>query len=390
MFIFLLSVVFFNQVDATIQKNIYDEARLADAKKHFQFVVHNERSRFGNFISKMDWVTQEAKEKYGKLIEPLKARQKLSNLWHETFEYILSDLAISHQAQAWMSKKESEGSLKKRHLRAWIYEQTKAACLNGYKLEHDLKETIYRVNQIEKMQKESYVKEECSALLKEPKIDATTIIEVREEDTIQAAKRLLDEKLSPVALNFANKYTAGGGVICGAQAQEEDLFRRSSYCFGLDVKYHPDLKNAFSAKKYEIPEFGLVYTPHVEIIRGSESEGYPFIEPFEVDFIASAAYDFSKRTCDVPKEGYAEKMKRKIRSIMRLAVETEHNAIVLGAFGCGAFKNCPEDVARLFKQVIEEVEFQGQFVKITFAIMDNKESNNYSIFKKILLADRNP
>lgn len=60
-----------------------------------------------------------------------------------------------------------------------------------------------------------------------------------------------------------------------------------------------------------------------------------------------------------PKE--QEQTKDKIRTILRIAMEHCHDALVLGALGYGAFGNPPAQVAKLFYEVFEEPEFKNQF-----------------------------
>ena len=86
-------------------------------------------------------------------------------------------------------------------------------------------------------------------------------------------------------------------------------------------------------------------------------------------------------------------MKAKIRGALRIAILKGHTKIVLGALGCGAFGNPPEDVARCFVSVFEEREFQGGwFEDIVFAVLDNAKGKNggengqgnYGIFYRAL------
>ena len=74
----------------------------------------------------------------------------------------------------------------------------------------------------------------------------------------------------------------------------------------------------------------------------------------------------------------------KIRTIFRIALQNNHNAIVLGAFGCGIFHNPPEDIAKCFDIVINEKEFKNAFEKIVFAILEDNKSGNFLPFKKQL------
>ena len=58
----------------------------------------------------------------------------------------------------------------------------------------------------------------------------------------------------------------------------------------------------------------------------------------------------------------------------------QHDSLVLGAFGCGVFKNDPFTVAKIFRQHLESTEFKNSFKKIIFAISNAKM---YHIFKQV-------
>ena len=56
---------------------------------------------------------------------------------------------------------------------------------------------------------------------------------------------------------------------------------------------------------------------------------------------------------------------------------------MLGAFGCGAFHNDPEVVARAYKVALEE--FPKVFKKIEFAVYcPDTDTKNYEIFSRVL------
>ncbi len=368
----------------------YFEARLEDSKVHYNFILEVLQRR--NQISS-DAVATINKEldahnnsrdcfydavdqiELNKMIGP-NMSECLKKSWEDSFGYIFFPREICCTGERFHQITDTE---EKRKIRARVYEETKAACIYGYRTTE--KCTPQKIAQ---MQHGTFVVESLSPLEQLGKY-STTEVKVFKMDTIHLTRKLQEEGYRPVALNFANKNRVGGGVTRGAMAQEEELFRRSTYCFGLNVKYNAKLHKQLNGE-YLIPEFGAIYTPHVEILRETESEGYRFIKPFEVDFIAAAGYNLSAGAYDAPAspENYFKGIKKKIKNILRLAVKTDHDAVVLGALGCGAFKNDPRIVATAFKDVLGKKEFQGQFKMVAFGILDGENDNKFRTFQEIL------
>ncbi len=205
-----------------------------------------------------------------------------------------------------------------------------------------------------------------------------TEITVENLDSLIAAKNLLDEGYNPVVLNMANRQKPGGGVYSGAGAQEENLFRRTNLFRSL--YQFSDL-----AKMYNIPmstnsypmdrNFGGIYSPDVTVFRGLEKDGYPLLKDFyKVSIISVAAMNRPQIDSEGNVAEYlVEGIKNKIRTILRIAEEHAHDSLVLGAFGCGAFKNPPTHIAKLFHEIIDS-EFKGKFKKICFAILEDHNS----------------
>ena len=70
--------------------------------------------------------------------------------------------------------------------------------------------------------------------------------------------------------------------------------------------------------------------------------------------------------------------------ILSCAAAKGADTLVLGAFGCGAFQNNPETVAKAYKTVLEI--FPNVFRRIEFAICCPPQNDtNYQIFKKNLI-----
>lgn len=201
--------------------------------------------------------------------------------------------------------------------------------------------------------------------------------------------------LSVSVLNMASRRNPGGGVINGAGAQEEYLFRCSDYykflyCY---ASYAKEYGLQRSMHQYPLDRnFGGIYSSGVTIFRENEETGYKLAKsPWRVNMIAVAGMSSPRLVIENNKERIAaelvEGVKNKISTIFSIACEHGQRNLVLGAIGCGAFHNPPEHVAELFRDVINKNEFSGAFLKICFAIKKDHNSHgdrNYLAFKKIL------
>ena len=211
-----------------------------------------------------------------------------------------------------------------------------------------------------------------------PKQERATIIEVIAEDSLLAGKKLLEEGYNPAVLNFANRQTPGGGVMGGSGAQEENIFRRSNIFMSLYQFHYHGVQLGIKQRQEQYPmdrNTGGAYSPNVIVFRGLETEGYPLLEhPYVLGIVTVAAMNRPElERPDRIAAHLVEPVRRKIRTIFRIALKHGHDAIVLGAWGCGAFKNPPEHIAELFHSVMNEDEFVNRFKKVVFAIVDRKK-----------------
>ena len=55
-------------------------------------------------------------------------------------------------------------------------------------------------------------------------------------------------------------------------------------------------------------------------------------------------------TCNVSRDKVNNCMKSRIQHLLYSALEQGAEILILGAFGCGVFKNDPYDVAKIFKE----------------------------------------
>ena len=64
---------------------------------------------------------------------------------------------------------------------------------------------------------------------------------------------------------------------------------------------------------------------------------------------------------------------RIIRMVLAIARENKHRNLLLGAWGCGVFKNDPNMVADAFGAWLESPTFQGCFDRVVFAVYDPRD-----------------
>lgn len=205
-----------------------------------------------------------------------------------------------------------------------------------------------------------------------------TEVKVENTDCLIAANNLKLQGLNPVVLNMASSKNPGGGVMGGAGAQEENLFRRSNLFKSMYqfAQYAEEYGLKRSVKQYPLDKnYGGVYTPNAVVFRGTQATGYPlFKQPHVLSFVAVAGISHPKLIKGelAPEEVIVTK--NKIRTIFRIALKHGHDSMVLGALGCGAFCNPPAQIARLFHEVMYEKEFRNHFRVITFAIIEDHNS----------------
>lgn len=221
---------------------------------------------------------------------------------------------------------------------------------------------------------------------------------VLKDDCLEVALYLIKLGLNPCVLNMANRQNPGGDVLGGAGAQEENLFRRSNLFLSLYQFAEYAEQYGLKKSKFQYPlerSTGGVYSSCITVFRGSEKNGYCLLkDSYQTSFVSVPAISnppLVKKSGEYfLSEEMVEPTKLKIRTILRIAGKYNHDSLVLSAFGCGAFRNPPNHIALLFKEVFQEEEFANRFRKIIFAIIDDHNSSrehnpggNYAPFKKV-------
>ncbi|MEU1515096.1 TIGR02452 family protein [Streptomyces sp. NPDC005811] len=194
-----------------------------------------------------------------------------------------------------------------------------------------------------------------------------TSVEVTGESSTEAARRLAD---APVAvLNFASARNPGGGYLNGAQAQEEALCRASAlYTCLLEARefyeHHRAHRDPFYTDR-------VVHAPAVPVFR--DDRGRLLDAPFTAGFLTSAAPNAGVVLRTVP-ERAAElpgALTARAERVLQTAAAHGYRRLVLGAWGCGVFRNDPAQVAGAFRALLGPGgTFERTFEQVVFGVLD--------------------
>ncbi|KTD41770.1 poly(ADP-ribose) glycohydrolase domain-containing protein [Legionella parisiensis] len=274
---------------------------------------------------------------------------------------------------------------------------------------------------------------------KKEKVDPPKKVEVVQQDFGVTALELTKKhgKVYPV-LNMANSLFPGGAALEGGSAQEENMWHRSSCarsllskgiyydeerkCFLYDdhtrrllsgqVKMSPDELHSLSVRRgIKIPEAYKVFMDeHPQIFfRGPEILVPTYSDEFtsKIQFIAdnvlsypllskekifpfyeirASAPELVGKEIDLENKDFAGQytgdLRHRISALLDTLILKGQTDAILGAWGCGSFKNKPEIVAEIFR---EEIEKRAKhFQHIVFPIIDTQQETNYPVFKKYL------
>jgi uncharacterized protein (TIGR02452 family) len=187
-----------------------------------------------------------------------------------------------------------------------------------------------------------------------------TRVQVTNETTLGAAERLLAQGLPPLALNFANGVHPGGGFLSGALAQEEVLCRSSALYATLEGD---PMYGAHAQRPLPDSTDWAIYSPAVPVFR--RDDGTPLGAPWACTVLTCAA----PYAPALGQPAAGDLLGQRIQRVLAIARAFGHSAVVLGAWGCGAFANDPARTARDFRQALE-TDFAGAFREVVFAIAD--------------------
>lgn len=208
-------------------------------------------------------------------------------------------------------------------------------------------------------------------------------LEITAESTFAALQRLQQQGAAKMGcLNFASARNPGGGFLNGAQAQEEALARSSALYESLLAarEYYDANRNHPSSLYLDL----LIVSPDVLFFR--DDEGTLLSEPVVVTVITAPAPNAGAVGQNEPARvsEIEPTLRRRAELVLRVAALHGITHLVLGAWGCGVFRNDPAMVARAFGDLLTPGgAYASHFTRVVFAIFDPTETgDNLAAFRR--------
>jgi uncharacterized protein (TIGR02452 family) len=200
---------------------------------------------------------------------------------------------------------------------------------------------------------------------------------VYNQTTLAVAAARVAQGYRVAILNFASATTPGGGWLNGALAQEESLARSSAlvYTFRDDAMYA-------DASHWRNPFYNdtVIVSPGVPFFRQHNGQ---FIDmPWQADVITSAAVHAKAVHAYMPERvgEIGPTIRQRTQKVFEVATTLDADILILGAWGCGAFGNDPDQIAQIMHDMMQVVDMR-RFVAIDFAVVDLYDPPlNYTAF----------
>lgn len=221
--------------------------------------------------------------------------------------------------------------------------------------------------------------EEGAALPLPPFVAEETRCLLRPQSAVRAVLDLAAASGKRIGvLNFASAKNPGGGFLNGAMAQEESLAASSGLYATLTANPEYYRRNrACGAMCYT---HCAIYSPEVVFFR---DERFTLLDrPVTASVLTLPAVNLGQVLQKGEDPARARQvMRERMALALRIFGAMGDRNLVLGAYGCGVFRNDPEEIARWWEELLEEPEWKGRFGSVTFAVLDSsREQNCYRAF----------
>lgn len=210
-----------------------------------------------------------------------------------------------------------------------------------------------------------------------------TSFEVINTTVLDAATTMIRQNKKIGCLNFASAKNPGGGFLGGAVAQEESLAMSSALYASLSK--HFGMYEYNRARPTLLYSDHMIWSPDVAVFRNDNGELLP--DPYPVSFITSPAVNIGAIMNNRPHEKAqaGEVMLRRMDRVLGVFVQHNIRHLLLGAWGCGVFRNDPKDIARYFgSYLLGDGKYSKCFKSVVFAVLDKSAATpNLKAFQEI-------
>lgn len=195
------------------------------------------------------------------------------------------------------------------------------------------------------------------------------------DGTTQQVAQSLSEAGPVVLLNFASARNPGGGFLNGAKAQEEDLCRCSALYPTL--RQHQEYYDANRKQDSLLYTDYMIFSPDVPFFKVSGT-GELLKQPFVASVLTAPAPNTRPYLLHSGDPVLLEEcFERRWRNVFAVAQVRQIPAILLGAWGCGAFGGDPVVASRTAKKALDD--FGPAFEKVVFAIPGKGKQSKHNL-----------
>ena len=116
----------------------------------------------------------------------------------------------------------------------------------------------------------------------------------------------------------------------------------------------------------------MILSPEVPVFR--DDSGQLLEEPYGLTMLTAPAANAGAIRDNEPHRiaQIAPTMATRIAKVLGIAASNEYMHLILGAWGCGVFRNNPDEVAGLFASALHDDDrFRNRFRTVVFAVLDS-------------------
>ena len=223
---------------------------------------------------------------------------------------------------------------------------------------------------------------DCETINKQT--EKKTVILTLNCSTVDAILKLKDEGKQVAVLNFASAKNPGGGFLNGANAQEESLAVSGTLYPTLTAHETYYKENRANPSMMYLDY--AIYSPEVVFFR---DERFRLTNtPVKASVLTLPAVNMGQVLLKREDVWEAKRvMRRRMKLALCIFAEQKARHLVLGAYGCGVFRNDPAEVALWWRELLEEG--MGRYFDSVFhAVLDNsKEKYCIRAFQESVLME---